>query len=206
MGSDNKISKETSKKDRILEAAKEVFSKRGYYEATTQEIAEVAGTSKGLVFHYFQSKEELFKETLISIYDSFINIFKIKMKEYETSSFKESIKSFVSSLLEEGRKNKNILKVLLQNESIRNYIFKDKKEEIKRIIIRKEKLVDLVTQFIKHWQNKGEIRADIPPEEAAYIITNCLRATMVDLTALEKEISPNFPEIFSKIISEGLSK
>jgi AcrR family transcriptional regulator len=43
-----------------LEAAAEVFSRRGFYAASVEEVAEAAGFSKGAVYSNFASKEELF--------------------------------------------------------------------------------------------------------------------------------------------------
>ncbi|SFB85725.1 transcriptional regulator, TetR family [Butyrivibrio sp. YAB3001] len=44
------------KQDRMINAALMVFSKYGYYHASTDEIVKAAGISKGLLFHYFTSK------------------------------------------------------------------------------------------------------------------------------------------------------
>jgi len=47
-------------RERLLQAAAEVFSRRGFYEASVDEVAEEAGFSKGAVYANFASKEELF--------------------------------------------------------------------------------------------------------------------------------------------------
>ena len=47
-------------RERLLEAAASVFSQRGFYEASVDEVAEEAGFSKGAVYSNFASKEELF--------------------------------------------------------------------------------------------------------------------------------------------------
>lgn len=44
----------------LLEAAAEVFSRRGLDGATLDEIAESAGFTRGAVHHHFTSKEDLF--------------------------------------------------------------------------------------------------------------------------------------------------
>ena len=44
----------------MLDAAAKTFSRRGYHEATVDEIAEAAGISKPMVYLYFGSKEDLF--------------------------------------------------------------------------------------------------------------------------------------------------
>ena len=51
-----------SAKERILEAALEVFSNKGFHPATTDEIAERAGVGKGTLYRYFETKEKLFAQ------------------------------------------------------------------------------------------------------------------------------------------------
>lgn len=54
---------ELSAKEKIIQAAKEVFTQKGYAAARTQEIMERAGVNNGLLSYYFgkNSKEKLFK-------------------------------------------------------------------------------------------------------------------------------------------------
>ena len=47
---------------RLLVAAKEVFEKSGFLNARVSDIAEQAGLSHGSFYHYFDSKEEIFRE------------------------------------------------------------------------------------------------------------------------------------------------
>ncbi len=44
----------------ILDAALDVFAEKGFHEARMDEIAEHAGITKGTIYLYFESKEELF--------------------------------------------------------------------------------------------------------------------------------------------------
>jgi len=54
------MSVEAQKRDRILNAAMREFNK-GFKNAHTDEIVKTAGISKGLLFHYFGSKESLYE-------------------------------------------------------------------------------------------------------------------------------------------------
>ena len=47
-------------RERLLQAGLQVFSRRGYYAASVDEIAAEAGFSKGAVYSNFESKEDLF--------------------------------------------------------------------------------------------------------------------------------------------------
>ncbi len=44
------------KQDRMINAALKVFAMQGYKHASTDDIVKEAGVSKGLLFHYFESK------------------------------------------------------------------------------------------------------------------------------------------------------
>ncbi len=48
------------RRQRILDAALQVFSRRGYKDATVDEIAAASGTSKGGVYFHFPNKEAIF--------------------------------------------------------------------------------------------------------------------------------------------------
>ena len=47
---------------RLVEAAKKVFERDGFLEARIVDIAETANLAPGSFYHYFDSKEELFRE------------------------------------------------------------------------------------------------------------------------------------------------
>jgi AcrR family transcriptional regulator len=47
---------------RLLEAAKAVFEETGFLEARISDIAERAGLSHGSFYHYFDAKEQIFRE------------------------------------------------------------------------------------------------------------------------------------------------
>lgn len=51
---------EKEKQDRIINAALKEFSQKGYDNASTNVIVREAGISKGLLFHYFKNKKQLF--------------------------------------------------------------------------------------------------------------------------------------------------
>ncbi len=51
-------------KSRILAAALALFSENGFHATSIQMIAERAGIAAGLLYNYFESKEQLFREVL----------------------------------------------------------------------------------------------------------------------------------------------
>ena len=52
---------------RLVDAAKEVFERDGFLDARISDIAEKAGLSHGSFYHYFESKEEVFREVAAEV-------------------------------------------------------------------------------------------------------------------------------------------
>lgn len=82
------------KQDRIINAALKIFAMQGYKHASTDDIVREAAISKGLLFHYFESKLGVYEfvyeysvrymvlelSTMVSKYES--NLFEV-MKQIE---------------------------------------------------------------------------------------------------------------------------
>lgn len=49
------------RREQILDAALRVFAEKGFARATNKDIAREAGITPGLIYHYFASKEALFR-------------------------------------------------------------------------------------------------------------------------------------------------
>jgi AcrR family transcriptional regulator len=54
---------------RLVQAAKAVFEEDGFLDARISDIAERAGLSHGSFYHYFESKEQIFREVAMAIGD-----------------------------------------------------------------------------------------------------------------------------------------
>ncbi len=66
------------KRQNILSAALTEFAEHGYLNASTNRIVKAAGISKGLLFHYFDSKKKLF----LYVLDHTIQYLMQKMSTY----------------------------------------------------------------------------------------------------------------------------
>jgi AcrR family transcriptional regulator len=79
----SKSSKEQSARDpdgtreKILDAALDVFSSKGYHDTRMDEIVEESGTSKGSIYFHFPNKERLF----LALVDQFANLLERRVKE-----------------------------------------------------------------------------------------------------------------------------
>ena len=79
------IKKGLKKQEKIGNAAAKVFNKKGFLETNIDDIAAAAKLSKGGIYHYFSSKDEI----LFFILDCYMDIV-LKDLEKELQSFQDS--------------------------------------------------------------------------------------------------------------------
>ena len=60
-------SETSDRRKAILEAAERAFSQHGYAGTTVEQVAAEAGISKGNIYNYFHSKEELFQQVFAEV-------------------------------------------------------------------------------------------------------------------------------------------
>lgn len=69
--------KQTNVADDVTRAAVALFAAHGYTNTTVQQIVEAAGVTKGAMYHYFESKDDL----LFAIYDRLLSLQKAHLDE-----------------------------------------------------------------------------------------------------------------------------
>jgi AcrR family transcriptional regulator len=82
-----------ARRNQILDAAAEVFSRRGYHRATTKEIARTAGISEGTIYNYFDSKEDLLIGTMSRVAEA------MDLDGMIAGTFPEDPRAFLGALL-----------------------------------------------------------------------------------------------------------
>lgn len=69
--------KETNVADDVTRAAVQLFAAQGYANTSVQQIVEAAGVTKGAMYHYFESKDDL----LFAIYERMLSLQKSHLDE-----------------------------------------------------------------------------------------------------------------------------
>ncbi len=67
------VEPEPEKRRLILHAAVRVFAEKGYHGCRIADVARAAGVAYGLVYHYFQNKDELLESVFAEQWTIFIN-------------------------------------------------------------------------------------------------------------------------------------
>lgn len=97
--------KNLDKKEKILEAAREIFFKKSFYEATMDDIAQVSGIKKPTIYYYFPSKIDLASQLLeINMKNIFGKIDEIILSTDNIKVRIERITDFYTKLLDKNSK------------------------------------------------------------------------------------------------------
>lgn len=112
---DNEGSKRRKQKDarsRILQAALDEFSEKGYHPSTIDSIAERAGIAKGTVYRYFNTKEALFSALKDDTIGEFVEHARRDLSQEE--DVLKIIESVIKNYLSFFEKNSAFFKVIIQ--------------------------------------------------------------------------------------------
>ncbi|MEW6053937.1 MAG: TetR/AcrR family transcriptional regulator [Nitrospirota bacterium] len=186
----NKRSGIESKK-KIMQAAMDVFSRKGYAKTSIREIAKTAGISIGGVYLYFNTKEELYRNLIHDKRREMAAMIERTVSEAESAS--GALSKFLELYLEYALKHKEF--ILLH---IREHGFAFGIRE-KRNFFRKQR--ELIENIIAHGIRSGEFR-ECNPEAMATILVGALRGVVLSL-ALDADVRVT-PIMLNEFVLEGL--
>ena len=100
---------------RLVEAAKDVFERDGFLDARISDIAEKAGLSHGSFYHYFESKEEVFREVAAEVEQRLSEpLYSVILDAHSTASPYERIHEGIRRNFESYRDEARIMGVIEQ--------------------------------------------------------------------------------------------
>ncbi len=107
-----KRKKQRDARSRILQAALDEFSDKGYHPSTIDSIAERAGIAKGTVYRYFNTKEGLFNALKEDTISEFVEHARHDLSQEE--DVLKIIESVIKNYLSFFEKNSAFFKVIIQ--------------------------------------------------------------------------------------------
>jgi AcrR family transcriptional regulator len=69
------------RKQQILDAALHVFAEDSYHGSSIAAVAKRAEVSKGLIYNYFESKEEILKTLIVGIFDHMMETLQLDLQK-----------------------------------------------------------------------------------------------------------------------------
>lgn len=160
--------KEEDTRERILNASREVFSKKGYAGATTKEISLVAEVAEVTLFRHFETKNNLFCET--------ISKFIVKpMLNFNSSQIKVNSEKVIEKIIEERtntlRNNRELFICTIYEAQFNEEI----NDMLKKIFL---KVYDELMHFIRYGDEK-------PGEKTSESTAQMILSTIVGLIIFE---------------------
>jgi AcrR family transcriptional regulator len=146
---------------RLVEAAKEIFEEHGFLDARISDIAERAGLSHGSFYHYFESKEEVFREVAAEV-DGRLSepLSSVVLDPSSTATPRERIREAIRRHLESYRDEARIMGVI---EQVSRY-----DEEVSAVRrARHRQYGDLVAESVRQLQRRGLADPRLDPVIAA---------------------------------------
>ncbi len=107
----------TDRRQGILNAALTVFANHGYHSASVSMIAKEAGVSKGLMYNYFESKEQVLLTLVNDLFDTVVELLRITPGEVLTRErFIELIDVSIDIAVKEPQRWKLYMSLAFQPE------------------------------------------------------------------------------------------
>jgi len=186
---------------KIIQAGKEILTKKDYHETVVEEIAQHAGVAKGTIFFYFKTKEGLFKEILLSLLNELEESLTKILEDVKLRAI-EKLKSVYDTYIDFQIKNMNLF-LAIRRELI-------KEEPIPRVEAIKEKLQKLTQKIlpvIEEMFKKGLIKKFDPTIELTEIVPSMLLAyasAVSSMVYFYKDKIDKLKEIFWQILLHGI--
>jgi AcrR family transcriptional regulator len=99
------------KRRMILDAAVRVFARQGFHTCRVSDIADEAGVAYGLVYHYFQSKDEVLDTLFLERWDVLLEA----IREVDASSqpARDKLRAIAGFIIDSYRHDPDLMKVII---------------------------------------------------------------------------------------------
>lgn len=143
----------------MLDAARKLFSERGYHGVSLSDIADQAGLSVGFIYYVFPKKEDILVEIVKEISMLYRNVFD---QVAALSDPAEQLDTVFFDYLQGCDRNPQVLKILYKDLSA---VDKASREEILSI---ERRTIEKIAAIIEDGQRKGVFRPGVSAHLAAY--------------------------------------
>ena len=181
----------------ILKAAEEIFAQKGYGLTTMEEIAEKSQLSKPTIYHYFESKCDIFFEIILNSFNE-VEQKLIEIKKKPKSAV-EKVKEIIKFIFSFYSQKKNISRIFLTEKSLVKRVYnliprgepfvseRDIKflDDIKN---RAKRIYRIMAEILQEGIDSGEFR-EMNVMDACYILDALLHGFFFKRFWLDKKYS-----------------
>ena len=147
------------KRRQILDAAVTVFARQGFHATRVSDIADEAGVAYGLVYHYFNSKDQVLNELFLERWSLLLAA--IEEAEKTDASHRDKLGACAGFIFESYRHDPELMKVIIVEVTrAANSFGRTHLEEIRRAY-------EGIAKIVADGQATGEFRSDVAPRFAS---------------------------------------
>ncbi|WP_141430915.1 TetR/AcrR family transcriptional regulator [Bacillus sp. 03113] len=145
----------TEKQKKIMMAAIESFSEKGYAATSTSEIAKKAGVAEGTIFRHYKTKKDLLISIVAPMLSHFIAPFVIrdlnKVLDHQYGQFEDFLRAMIENRRAFLKHNMSLFRILIQEIPFHPELKEQFKEHIAL------KVFERLTNIVNYYQEKGQI-------------------------------------------------
>jgi AcrR family transcriptional regulator len=174
-------------RENIIHIAQDIFGHFGFKKTTMDEIAEASHKAKSSVYHYFKSKEEIFKIIVEREGETLRNVLKQELAKAKDPQ--EKIRLYVLTRMREINRTVNYYNAVM-DVYLEQYAF------IERVREDHDKLeTSIIREILKEGIDKGIFRENIDIDALAHVFLVGLKGLEYewmkakDLSSIEKTIN-----------------
>ena len=152
------------KRRQILRAAIAVFARSGYHTSRVSDVAKEAGVAYGLVYHYFGSKEDLLETIFRRTWSRMLEA--VEEVEREGAPAREQLAAVARIVLGAWQADPDLVRVLVREVA--------RSPQLGREVDEISHAFDALERIVSRGQERGELRTDVKPRLAAWILYGAL--------------------------------
>jgi TetR/AcrR family fatty acid metabolism transcriptional regulator len=149
----------SDKRRLILDAAVRVFARQGFHSCRVSDIADEAGVAYGLVYHYFDSKDEVLDTLFLERWNVMLEL--IREVDREPLPVREKLLAIASFIIDSYHHDPDLMKVIIVEVTRAANSFGDTHIDTIR------EAYDLIGAMIAQAQSDGVFKPDIEARFAA---------------------------------------
>jgi AcrR family transcriptional regulator len=153
------------RKNEIISAAEKIFFTKGYENSTMDDVAEAAELSKGTLYLYFKSKEELFHE-ITRRGENLLEEYFVKAVKNKKNGLKK-VRAIGEAFIKFFRENTEYHEAMLYGHSKKENEIDMECEDCETI---KSNRNNVFVNSIKEGIEDGSIRKDIDPAITSFLL------------------------------------
>ena len=147
------------KRRQILDAAIRVFARQGFHACRVSDVADEAGVAYGLVYHYFQSKDEILDTLFLERWNVLLDV--IREADTGDGPARGKLERIAGFIVDSYVHDPDVMKVIIVEVTrAANSFGRTHLDKIREAY-------GLIGDIVAKAQARGEFRSDVTPEFAA---------------------------------------